>query len=313
MLLTLVGLGGAALVLYAYLGRLGYDWRAALFGLALFFSLGGLVFNLRDFYLTDPLALLAIALGFYLLNGGQQNPARPVPVGSLLIVLTVGVLAKETVAALLPLVVFSPALNRRQKLGLALLPLALLVALRLLWPSLNDYSYLGEAQDVLFHQVLGGGVLSLLERVNFALLGTWGPALVLILHRPGESLAYLRARPAQVGYLAIIYSQLLIAHNVDRLLVYGFVVVIPLLSDRARRLWIDRRLNPYGLTAFTLGLQLLYFLRSPAFMEQPAGLRPAGNLAVASGPVKKPRAWVNLVKPGLGSRFLTAFAPLHGV
>ena len=75
MAITLVGMGGTALVFWAYLARLGYDWAARLFGLTLFFSLAGLLFNLRDYYLTDALALLAITLGFYYLAGPKGSCA----------------------------------------------------------------------------------------------------------------------------------------------------------------------------------------------------------------------------------------------
>ncbi len=67
---------GRGLDPFFYLQKSGYAYNAGVFGLTLFFSLSGLNFNLRDFYLSDPLALLAIALAFYLLlslaNSGQK-------------------------------------------------------------------------------------------------------------------------------------------------------------------------------------------------------------------------------------------------
>ena len=165
--------------------------------------------------------------------------------------------------ALLPLVLFSPGLSRRAKIFLSLTSLVLWAAVHLLWPALNDYSFLAEAQDVLSHQFFGEGWQSFLERLNFALLGTWGPALVLLLYQPRETGRYLLARRAELLYLAIIYSQLLIAHNVDRLLVYGFVVILPLLTHKAARLWAERGLNIYAMLVITLGLQLAYFYGRP--------------------------------------------------
>ncbi len=260
MLITLLGLGGAALTLYAYLGRLGYDENGAIFGLVLFFSLAGLIFNLRDFYLSDPLALCAIALGFYLLSFTNFDKKSPL---LLLSILILGALAKETTLALLPMVVAARGLGWRAKLGLCLAPILVVVGLRVAFPASNSYSYLAEIQDVVAHKYFGEGVVSFLMRLNFAFLGTWGPALMLVFYRPRQTLSYLASRKAELAYLAIIYVQLVVAHNVDRLLVYGFIVVIPLLVDRAVQLSADRRVNLYFLLLIGLGLQLIYFYGRP--------------------------------------------------
>ncbi len=309
MLITLVGLGGAALTLYAYLRRVGHSEATATFGLALFFSLGGLIFNLRDFYLSDPLALFAIALVFYLVQSSkfsvvsfqssvfsrqfsEKSPSsalrpgcisppdgvqssvfrkivnRGYPLGAsivnlLLLVLVLGVLAKETVLAVLPLVIGVRGIGWRTKLGLCLAPIMVVVGLRLGFPSSNNYSYVNEISDVIKNKFLGEGIISLLMRLNFALLGTWGPVLVLLLYRPRETLAYFAGRKAELIYLAIIYSQVFVAHNVDRLLVYGFMVIIPALVDKATQLSAERNISMYTLLGFTLILQLAYFYGRP--------------------------------------------------
>jgi len=264
MLLTLLGLGGAALTLYSYLRKLGYSEQAGIFGLALFFSLAGLLFNIRDFYLTDPLALFAITLGFYWFEVVRQRGRINLASGlGLLAILVVGVLTKETVLALLPLLILARELNWRTKLGLGLGPVLLIIGLRLAFPSSNAYSYLDEMKDVISNKFFGVGITSLLIRFNFAFLGTWGPALVLLFYRPRQTITYFVNRKAALIYLVIIYSQIFVAHNIDRLLVYGFMVVIPLLVDKAVQLCAERKLKLYVLLGITVSLQLAYFYGRP--------------------------------------------------
>jgi hypothetical protein len=295
MLLTLVGLGGAALLLYTYLRREGFTEPAGICGLILFFSLGGLIFNLRDFYLADPLALCAIAWLFNWLWPYRESrkdspkwPGEKLPAWwPGLVVLLLGVAAKETVLAVLPLVLGAKGLRWRVRVVLCLAPVALLVGLRLFFPASNNYNLLAEMNDVWSHNFVGEGVSSLAARLNFAFLGTWGPALVLLFYRPSETLAYLLARRDEVLYLAIIYGQLLIAHNVDRLLVYGFVVIIPLLVHKAARLSEESGLNLYGLMTAGLVLQLTYFYaRPPLWASLAVCLVLASWLLTLSRPVK---------------------------
>jgi len=139
----------------------------------------------------------------------------------------------------------------------------LIIGLRLAFPSSNAYSYLDEMKDVISNKFFGVGITSLLIRFNFAFLGTWGPALVLLFYRPRQTITYFVNRKAALIYLVIIYSQIFVAHNIDRLLVYGFMVVIPLLVDKAVQLCAERKLKLYVLLGITVSLQLAYFYGRP--------------------------------------------------
>lgn len=292
MLLTLVGLGGGAYVLYLYLRHQGYSEAAGIFGLGLFFSLGGLIFNLEDFYLSDPLALLAVAALFFWLWPLQANSTTKGFVGVRewwpgLVILCLGVTAKETVAAALVMIMTANRLSWQAKLVLWLVPLAVLVGIRIILPSSNNYSIFGEMNDVLSNQFFGNGLSTLAARLNFAFLGTWGPALVLVFYHPIETLVYFKERWLEMVFLIIIYGQLFIAHNVDRLLVYGFIVVIPLLVCKAAQLSEVTRIPLYGLLVGGMALQLGYFYgRPPVWLSLLVCLGLAGWLLALSRPKK---------------------------
>ena len=240
--------GAGALIYYA-LRRMGHDRFFALMGVALFHSLNfGTKFVLFDFWLTEPALFFFSALSVLFLLRGN---------GILLsAALCLAVLSKESALFLLPLTYTMRArslLDRRALIhaaAVSLAPIALYFLVRGMIPTSGPYSPLA-----LFSR-FGAERLSndLAGVIRGGTLGTWGVLVLLLMLfgiRKSADFA-LRCLP----FIALVYLQPLFAENVDRLLVYGFIMVIPIAVAGLEQLAVAAGLAPW----MTAGTVLIPFM-----------------------------------------------------
>lgn len=233
-LLTLLFLWGTGVVLYLVLRELGEDRFYALAGVALFYSLNwGAKFLLYDFWLVDPALFFAGTLAVYAaLRGNSMGTAAAI---------ALGVTAKETAVFLLPLCYgiwakrFVDLRAVRRILIVAIVPIAVFVLLHVFVPATGSFDI------VAFFRAHGLPQLreSPLMRIRGATLGTWGVLVLGLAFFGGlERRDYARAT---LLFLIFVYLQPL----VDRVLVFGFLGVIPLATSGLRRLSTRFQLAPW--------------------------------------------------------------------
>jgi hypothetical protein len=223
-LLTVVFIIATGILLYYLLREMGMSEFLSSLGVILFYSLNwGAKFVLFDFWLTEAALFFFTVLSLLLIVRGHRV--------WLVLSLCLAVVCKESALFLLPLIytlrarrIFDgPALLRAVVLSIA--PVALYFGLR--WTITAGASYdLQSLWNEIGSQRLTEGLVGY---GRGATVGTWGIvalALPFFCSKRGRSLA-LRSIP----FLLLVLVQPLFAVNVDRLVVLGFPVVIPIAMD----------------------------------------------------------------------------------
>jgi hypothetical protein len=247
--LTILFAWGAGVLIYYMLRSMGHGRFFSVMGIVLFHSLNfGTKFVLFDFWLADPALFFFSALAMLCMMRGAT--------AGLTTALCLAVLSKESALFLLPLVYSMRAKRIFDRRALAyaaavsIAPLAICVLLRVFVPASGPYSPLALLRQ------FGTGRMSsdLAALVRGGTLGTWGIlALLLFLLGLRNRVDFaLRGLP----FLVLVYAQPLFAANVDRLLVYGFPVVIPIAAAGLERLALAARLGPW----MTAGTALIPFV-----------------------------------------------------
>ena len=180
--------------------------------------------------IVDQTCLFFVLLAFYALFTGQS--------WLYLFALGMGTLNKETVLAVAVAGLFYQKVGNEAVSGnwwqrnwwlLAGAGLAgfLTIGLRWLIPG-SSYSLVGEISKNINLRLSGHLPRQLFS--NIAL--SFGPMLLLIFYRPRHTLDWLRQHPALTVYFVLAVAQLIIASQNARLVVYGFVTVIPLVLGK---------------------------------------------------------------------------------
>jgi len=241
--LTFFFIGATGVLLYYLLRALGMSRFFAALGLMMFFGLNwGPRFAFFDFRLTDPALFFFATLAVLLLVRGQRGYA--------VLALSLGVLAKESVLFVLPYA-YTLSTDRivdtrelRRTILLSLVPVAVALTIRLAIPAQYHPS---DLLSTIGRNRVESGIPSLLRGGT---VGTWGVGLLLVSlfsHAQGRTW-FLRSLP----FLALVYVQPFFAINVDRLLVLGFVAMIPLATMGWKRL-VDRfHLVPWMTVGYVL-------------------------------------------------------------
>ena len=237
--LTLLLLVATAMFMYGALRELGASAHEALMGITLLFSLNWWAkFLGYYFWLTDS-ALFCFATASVWLMLRRQ----PLLAG---IALGFGVLSKESALFLIPfyyVVSAQSAFDRsalRRTAILAAVPLVVFFGLRV-WMPVAGPDYV----PMRLFRMIGVGRLTtgLFDFIRGGTFGTWG-IVVLVLAVLGSRHERRFAGAAMV-FLALVYAQPLFALNLDRLIVYGLVVVIPLALVGLRQLTARFALGPW--------------------------------------------------------------------
>ncbi len=259
---TLFFLWSSGLILFLVLRELGESRFFAWSGLALFLGLNWAgKFTVWNFWLTDPALFFFGIAAFYATV--RNNLA------AFILAITLGVLAKEAILFTLPLYYGYHArkfLDWRlagKTILAGLLPLGLVLAMRTFIPASNQYDL-----PELFREIgLPWLTRDIVGNILGGTTGTWGVPVFLL-----AILGFLqepRLRRAAVFFLPFVYLQPMFANNLDRLLVFGFVIVIPLAVAGLR--WFSTR---YQLAPWmTIGYVALPFL----FLLLKTGYLPASR------------------------------------
>jgi hypothetical protein len=235
----------AGVVIFLVGRRSGFPSTLALAGMLMFFSLGWATkFNLYDFWLTDAVALLFVALAVYLAMT-RRNVAFAV-------VLAIGVLAKESVIFAAPLAYTLRArslADRRaaRALLLAIPAAAVLAAIRIGIPSWNaDPAYVGSLPALVqrgAHAVPSYDLWTVVGRT--VARRDWPATAIRVLSSFGlvVGVAPLLAARRSLGLAArflpmllLALSQVLVALNTERLVVVAFPAMIVLAVRGCRSL-----------------------------------------------------------------------------
>jgi len=279
LVITFSAVAATGVVIY-YIGRhVGGKVAYGVVGTLLFFSLGWAVkFVLIDFWLTDAAAFLAVSLAVLFVLRRNR-------IGFCLAV-TVGVAAKEAVIFVVPLWYTLQAQRwldwrlARETFLLALPAVVLMTLVRLAIPARNDdldyvqqlpqrmqefrafiptYNYWVLLRDI------GWGIRAHDRTFDTFLLyttGTWGVGLFALaaigaVRRP---LLTLRVTP----FLVLVYAQILFAVNIERLLVFGFPVMILLAIEGGKAVVSERGTLGVWLLALFAAVAASLNLRDPA-------------------------------------------------
>lgn len=220
-LITFLSLWGTGVAVYALALAFDFTPIIALLGCVLFYSLYWATgFVIWDFWLCDPLLFLLIALA---IRAAKLKQARRFAV-----FLAIGILDKEAMLCVMPLwFTFNPSLWKH---GLVLTAVAFLVfvGLRIAVPTKPyDYNLLESLRVEITARAQTFG-LSTLRTWTFGVFGLLA-ALPFLTRRNLVHAA--RFAP----FLLLIYAQLLVASDTERLLVIAFPAVIIMSLETVRR------------------------------------------------------------------------------
>jgi hypothetical protein len=260
LLVTLVSMWLCGIMVYYMIKAAGFDRVYGLFGMLLFFSIGWVTKQyVYDFRLTDLPAILFIVAAIYAIYSKRDL--------LFLVLLTVGVFAKETVLFAAPLYYSLNAAKMvdlrllRRTMLLALPPVVVLVLLRLGIPALNgDPAYTAIMSQKMtlapdYEKVPYSFVTMLnafgAERIQKLTLYNVGlryvlfplslvPVALPLLAIKQVAIVLLRFSP----YLILVYAQLLIAKNTERLVALAFPALIVMSVVAVQKVMTDLRINP---------------------------------------------------------------------
>ncbi len=266
--LTVIFLIGTGVLVYYIVFETVRDNWFAMTGIAFFYSLSaGVKFCFYDFWLTEPALFFFGALSILFLLRRHDI--------WLSVTLAVAVLAKESALFLIPLVytVRAESLFDRKAavraLAVAILPVAVYFGVRIAVPSLPQPS-----PTELFRVAgfLRGGTV-----------GTWGVLISLLIVLSGRKGGRILLRT--MPFLVLVYIQSLFAKNVDRLLVFAFIALIPAAVEGLRNMTTRFRLSRWMAGGYVIIPFILVALKSgynPPSPEQQLAVLAGWTIFVAA-------------------------------
>ncbi len=276
-LLTNASLLGFLFVFWLYLGDLGFALPYRVTGLALVgLTQGAVRWYEYQYWMTDPLCLFLIALGFLFIERGW-HAALHVP--SLL-----GSFVRENYAVVYPYYFlrllkqgrpFLEALART--VAVAALPLAILVGLRV-------FIQCHPPDDVVeaIKETLGFRLRHWDDNQPYLLtVGSLGVLFPLLLLRPGRLVTWIREHHDEVAVVAFFYGVLIIANNTERELAYTLPAVVPAALRNLRDLVTEARLPAAPALALPVILQAVFFSQQ-RFLEIGMSMYQPTNVLVAA-------------------------------
>jgi len=277
---TNVSLFGFLFVFWLYLGELGFPRDDRVAGLLLVgFTQGAVRWYEYQYWMTDPLCLFLMMIGFLLIERGRT--------AALHLPSIVAAFVRENYAVVYPYYFlrllkrgtsFLPALGLT--VAVATLPMAILVGLRVLIVANQPDDILGGiAETVAFR------LRHMSDNQPYLLtVGSLGVLFPLLLLFPGRLAAWCRRDYDLAAVVAFFYAVLLIANNTERELAYALPALVPAGLRNLRDWTAEARLPAIPALALVVGLQALFFLRQRfteigMSMYQPTDLVVAGAMA----------------------------------
>lgn len=252
--LSVASLVGAAFALFLLVLQLGMSRAAALAAIVIFASCYWLVeFVEMDFALVDPLAFFVA--GVFLVSL-YANAPTPVAVALLLI----AVANKESALVLAPTSLVYLARVSRLSVGgaaaLLLVPLVYVLVARRLIGDGGSYDTAGIVREQISTRY--GSFSSVLAELRLYSLPTWGPMLVVCVVQPRAVVSFVRRCPELLVLFVSAHAQLLFATDTSRVLMMGYLFVVPLVVYCISWAVRDRLLVVFAAALISV-CQIVYF------------------------------------------------------
>jgi len=253
---------GFLLVLWLHLRDLGFALPLRVTGLLLVgLTQGAVRWSEYQYWMTDPAGLFLVALAFFLIERRRMLPL------ALLSVLAAFV--RETYVLVYPylfLHLLRLSLNKEGPAraagsallrtgAVALLPAAILVAVRRLVAANRPYSFVAGIVDSMsfrWEHVLD-------SQLYVVTLGAFGVLLPLALLFPARLADLGRRHFDRALFLASVYATLTISNNNERPLAYALPALVPAALWCLRRFLAETRLPAAEVLALVVALQALFW------------------------------------------------------
>jgi len=254
-LVTNVSLFGFLLLLWLHLRDLGFALPLRASGLLVVgFTQGAVRWFEYQYWMTDPAALCLVMLAFFLGKRGKRE--------ALLATSLLASFVRETYVLVYPYLFLRdlregrgmrPALARTA--GIAVLPLAILIAIRrLVVPSQPDGFASGVVDSMAFRWN------HLLDNQAYVVtLGAFGVLVPLLLLFPARVPALARRHFDRALYVASVYATLVISNNNERPLAYALPALAPAALYGLRAFVEETRLPGGPVLALVVALQILFW------------------------------------------------------
>jgi hypothetical protein len=254
-LLTSSALFGFLLLLWVHLGDLGFGAPLRATGIVLVgFTQGAVRWSLYQYWMTDPAGVFLVMLAFHLAERGRR--------GGLLATSVVAAFVRETYVLVYPYILLrdlrtglGPVRAVARTVAIAALPLAVLVALRLVIPASGPSSFVQDfAENVGFRWRL------VLDNQLYVLtIGSLGVLFPLALLFPGRLPGLVRRHFDRAFFVFSVYLSLTISNNTERPLAYALPVVVPAALVGLRWFLEETRLPEGPVLAVVVALQVLFW------------------------------------------------------
>lgn len=219
-----------------------------LLAVPLFFSFHyACAFLVQNYMIVDPLCLFFILLAFYALYTKQS--------WLYLLALALGALNKETILAVAIVGLFyRGGWKKWWIISGTIISGAIYLGLRLLIPA-TDYSLLDVATSILKQRAAGNISLQIFSII----LLSFGPVALIIFYEVRQSGNWIWQHRETGLYFLIIVAQLVIASQNARLVVYGLVMIIPLILIKLDLISRQLKKSPLFVFSFAIALQVIFY------------------------------------------------------
>lgn len=278
-LITNVSLFGFLLVTWIYLRDLGFEppYRAAGL-LVLGLTQGAVRWYEYQYWMTDPPSLFLIALALLLIRRESHRWLYPTSV--------VAAFVRESYAVVYPY--YFIRLWRRgatllrstlRTAGVALVPLVVLVALRVLIVPDHPDSFPGDLRDT-----MGLRLRHLGEQPYLFTVGAYGVLFPLLLLFPRRLLRLVRRHPEDAFLVAFFVALCAVANNTERELGYTLPAVLPAALLALRSLVVEAGLPQGPALGVVVGLQAFFFSQQ-RFLQMGSSMYQPTNAGVVAAMV----------------------------
>jgi len=275
-LITNACLFGFLLVTWLYLRDLGFELPYRMAGLTVLgLTQAAVRWYEYQYWMTDPPSLFLIALGLLLIRRERTGWLYPVSI--------LAAFVRENYVIVYPY--YWLRLVRRgtgwldatrRTAALAVVPVLILVALRVLIVPDHPDSFVGDLVDT-----VGLRLRYLSLQPYMFTLGAYGVLFPLVLLFPRRLPALVRRHPEEALMVAFFYALCLLANNTERELGYTLPAVLPAALLFLRALVVEARLPLWPTLAVVVGLQALFFTQQ-RYLDMGSSMYQPTNAAVVA-------------------------------
>ena len=258
-----------------YLQKIGFNRKYSLFGSFLVGMMPGAIrWYEYQYWMSDPLALFFIILAFYLIEIKSNK--------GLLLLSLIAVTARETYLAVLIYYFFY--LLKREGINKALVrgsilwaaPILILLLIRHYIIPVHTFSIIKTISIIIPFRLSNFWH----NQLYLVTIGSFGVIFPLLLLFPRQLFRLFREHYDKLIFVLIIYAQLAIANNTDRLLAYALPVLLPAALRSMKRFISETRLATTGIMTIALVLQLIFYVATKFYRQPAISVFQSTNLVV---------------------------------